>query len=129
MPYKGDALSVEWVTSSASLSRVIDGWDARIGIDTEFQRTNTFYPIPGLYQVISGDRVFLIDPLNISEWQPLVEFLPKIGPSIPQTRSTSSSSCRVAGETGCRHDIAGQIRGRRSPLGRHTRFADLRRDQ
>ena len=75
MPYKGDALSVEWVTSSASLSRVIDGWDARIGIDTEFQRTNTFYPIPGLYQVISGDRVFLIDPLNISEWQPLVEFL------------------------------------------------------
>ncbi|MCZ6854012.1 MAG: ribonuclease D, partial [Gammaproteobacteria bacterium] len=75
MPYKGDALSVEWVASNASLSRVIDGWDSRIGIDTEFLRTNTFYPIPGLYQVISGDRIFLIDPLKISEWQPLVEIL------------------------------------------------------
>ncbi|TDJ35724.1 MAG: ribonuclease D [Gammaproteobacteria bacterium] len=75
MPYKGDALSVEWVASNASLSRVINGWDARVGIDTEFLRTNTFYPIPGLYQVISGEQIFLIDPLNISEWQPLVELL------------------------------------------------------
>ena len=75
MPYKGDALSVEWVASNASLSRVVASWDALIGIDTEFLRTNTFYPIPGLYQVISGERVFLIDPLSISEWQPLVDLL------------------------------------------------------
>ncbi len=46
-----------------------------IGLDTEFQRTNTFFPLPGLYQVVSGDTVFLIDPLVIEEWGPLVEVL------------------------------------------------------
>ncbi|MCZ6853913.1 MAG: HRDC domain-containing protein, partial [Gammaproteobacteria bacterium] len=75
MPYKDDALSVEWIASDTALSRVVNGWDTRIGIDTEFQRTDTFYPIPGLYQVISGDRIFLIDPMKISRWQPLVELL------------------------------------------------------
>lgn len=75
MLYRGDAASVEWVASNQSLDQAVNGWESAIGIDTEFQRTNTFYPIPGLYQVISGERVYLIDPLEISEWQPLVAVL------------------------------------------------------
>ncbi len=46
-----------------------------LGLDTEFQRTNTFYPVPGLYQVISRDRAYLLDPLTIDDWQPLVSAL------------------------------------------------------
>jgi ribonuclease D len=46
-----------------------------LGIDTEFQRTNTFYPVPGLYQVVDGADVYLIDPLTIDRWEPLVAVL------------------------------------------------------
>lgn len=31
--------------------------------------------MPGLYQVVSGDTIYLIDPLQINEWEPLVEIL------------------------------------------------------
>lgn len=46
-----------------------------LGLDTEFQRTSTFFPLPGLYQVVSGANVYLIDPLAIDEWQPFVDAL------------------------------------------------------
>ncbi len=41
-----------------------------LGLDTEFQRTNTFYPLPGLYQVATAERIYLIDPLGIDDWGP-----------------------------------------------------------
>ncbi len=75
MPCRVAAASVEWVTSDAALAEVAAGWGSVIGLDTEFQRTNTFYPIPGLYQVVSGDRVYLLDPLTIEDWQPFVELV------------------------------------------------------
>ncbi len=31
--------------------------------------------MPGLYQVVSGEQVYLIDPLLVGDWQPLVEVL------------------------------------------------------
>lgn len=46
-----------------------------IGLDTEFQRTNTFYPLPGLYQVVSNGVIYLIDPLSVDDWAPLVAAL------------------------------------------------------
>lgn len=42
-----------------------------IAVDTEFIRTDTFFPIPGLYQVGTDDAVYLIDPLAIDDWLPL----------------------------------------------------------
>lgn len=75
MPCRGVAISPEWITSNDELSRAASSWASVIGLDTEFQRTNTFFPLPGLYQVVSGETVFLIDPLRIDEWQPLVEVL------------------------------------------------------
>jgi ribonuclease D len=75
MPCKGDAASIEWVTDDAELRDAVATWEQVIGIDTEFQRTDTFFPIPGLYQVLSGDQVYLLDPLTISDWTPLLEVL------------------------------------------------------
>ena len=41
---------------------------AAIAIDTEFVRTNTFYPQIGLLQLSNGSKCFLIDPLAVSDW-------------------------------------------------------------
>lgn len=46
-----------------------------VAIDTEFLRTETFFPIAGLIQVGDGERAYLIDPLTIHDWRPLVEVL------------------------------------------------------
>jgi len=40
-----------------------------IGIDTEFMRTDTFYPIVGLLQVVVGDEYYLIDPLSVNQFE------------------------------------------------------------
>tara|TARA_R110000751_G_scaffold71019_1_gene143684 strand:+ start:5510 stop:6658 length:1149 start_codon:yes stop_codon:yes gene_type:complete len=46
-----------------------------VAVDTEFVRTETFYPIAGLIQIGDGKRAYLIDPLEITDWAPLVELL------------------------------------------------------
>ena len=75
MPYKADEPSVSWISDSADLKAVVRDFDSVVGIDSEFKRTNTFYPIPALYQVASGKDVFLLDPLTITDWSALVDFL------------------------------------------------------
>jgi ribonuclease D len=44
-----------------------------ISIDTEFQRVDTFYPIAGLIQVADDRQCYLIDPLKITDYAPLIE--------------------------------------------------------
>lgn len=46
-----------------------------VAVDTEFVRTETYFPIAGLIQVGDGERAYLIDPLTITDWSPLVELL------------------------------------------------------
>ena len=46
---------------------------AAIAIDTEFMRSDTFYPIAGLIQIGDGTQCFLIDPLAIKDFAPLRE--------------------------------------------------------
>ncbi|MDC9612641.1 ribonuclease D [Xenorhabdus khoisanae] len=48
---------------------------ARIALDTEFVRTRTYYPQLGLIQLFDGEQLSLIDPLEISQWQPFREVL------------------------------------------------------
>jgi ribonuclease D len=38
-------------------------------LDTEFIRTDTFYPKPGLIQLGSGENIYLVDPLAINDWE------------------------------------------------------------
>lgn len=46
-----------------------------VAIDTEFVRTETFFPIAGLIQIGDGEHDYLIDPLAITDWSPLVALL------------------------------------------------------
>jgi len=48
-----------------------------IAIDTEFMRTDTFFPILGLVQIFNGDNCWLIDPLSIPDLTPLKNLLTK----------------------------------------------------
>ena len=75
MPCREGETSVFWIETDQELADAVASWGKCVGLDTEFIRTDTFYPIPGLYQVASADQVFLIDPLTIKDWQPLRMFL------------------------------------------------------
>ncbi|MFZ0254463.1 MAG: ribonuclease D [Gammaproteobacteria bacterium] len=46
-----------------------------LALDTEFERTRTYYPRVGLIQVFDGDTVYLIDPLALSRLDPFFEVL------------------------------------------------------
>lgn len=51
----------------------LDAWlasvrpDLPLGIDSEFERTSTFYPIPGLIQISAGETVRLVEPAAAEE--------------------------------------------------------------
>ena len=66
-----------WITSNSELEQYCQQWIAldAVALDTEFIRTDTFYPQPGLIQLGTGSEVFLIDPLLIDQWQPFADFL------------------------------------------------------
>lgn len=66
-----------WVSDDAQLAQLCEHWSECpvIALDTEFIRTKTYYPIPGLIQLADQQGCFLIDPLAITEWNPLREVL------------------------------------------------------
>lgn len=70
-------LSPIFIESRTQLERACANWrklDA-IGLDTEFERTRTYYSRPALIQVFDGQQVSLVDPLAIDEFAPLAELL------------------------------------------------------
>jgi ribonuclease D len=67
----------DFIVDNAQLKSACEYW-ARveaIGLDTEFERTRTYYSRPALVQIFDGRRVSLIDPLNIEDFAPLTELL------------------------------------------------------
>ncbi|PJE77691.1 Ribonuclease D [invertebrate metagenome] len=64
--------SPTWINTDNDLTQYCRQWDQehQLAIDTEFIRTNTFYPKPGLIQIATSRRIFLIDPLTIDSWKP-----------------------------------------------------------
>ena len=67
------AMSFIIINSDASLATMVEACQAQaaIALDTEFIRTDTFYPKPALLQIYDGHQVYLIDPLAISDFTPL----------------------------------------------------------
>ena len=47
----------------------------QLAFDSEFIRTDTFFPKPGLYQMDNGEQTYLIDPLTISHWESFQQLL------------------------------------------------------
>ena len=66
-----------WVSDDQTLAQLCEQWSQCpvIALDTEFIRTKTYYPIPGLIQLADQHSCYLIDPLAITEWNPLRKLL------------------------------------------------------
>lgn len=64
-----------WIVANETLRDVCYAWSSAsyLAVDTEFMRTNTFYPVAGLLQIADQQHSYLIDPLCIDDWQPLAE--------------------------------------------------------
>ncbi len=64
-----------WVQDNQQLRAFAESWrKARfLALDTEFVRTTTFYPKAGLIQLADTRHCYLIDPLTITDWQPLAD--------------------------------------------------------
>ena len=71
------AIDIHWIRDDASLAEHCAHWQSLpyVALDTEFMRVDTFYPIAGLLQIGDGASAFLIDPLSITQWQPLTQLL------------------------------------------------------
>lgn len=68
---------VVWVTDDQALVDYCERWHGArlLAVDTEFMRVDTYYPKAALIQVNDGANNYLIDPLTISNWQPLADVL------------------------------------------------------
>jgi ribonuclease D len=66
-----------WIAQDADLAQLCTRLrqQAAIAVDTEFMRTDTFYPIAGLIQLGDGTTAYLIDPLAITDVTPLRELM------------------------------------------------------
>lgn len=65
------------VDSDAGLQAMVAelGTASVLAIDTEFMRTDTFYPKPALLQFSDGRQIYLVDPLGIHDWHALSALL------------------------------------------------------
>ena len=65
-------MASSFIASDADLAAACERWSGArvIGVDTEFVRERTYYPIPALVQVNDGQGVALVDPLAISDFTP-----------------------------------------------------------
>ena len=72
---EASALKPVYISSNEALHTHCQHWLnlPMIAIDTEFQRVDTFYPIAGLIQVGDDQQCYLIDPLKITDYGPLIE--------------------------------------------------------
>ncbi|NIM28150.1 MAG: ribonuclease D [Gammaproteobacteria bacterium] len=66
-----------FIEHRAQLQTACRRWIAldAIALDTEFERTRTYYPRPALIQIFDAERVTIIDPLGIDDFAPLAELL------------------------------------------------------
>lgn len=66
-----------WISQDAELAELCARLrqQAAIAVDTEFMRTDTFYPIAGLIQIGDGKTSYLIDPLAIQDFSSLRELM------------------------------------------------------
>lgn len=66
-----------FIETHTQLERACGNWldlDT-VGVDTEFERTRTYYSRPALVQIFDGEQVSLIDPLAVEDFAPLAELL------------------------------------------------------
>lgn len=67
----------QYIDSDDALAAACRGWQQAefLALDSEFIRTDTYYPNAGLIQVGAQGGVALVDPLHITEWLPFTALL------------------------------------------------------
>jgi len=60
-----------YISSTPDFIELCQNLEAKVllALDSEFIRTNTFFPKPGLIQLASEGSVYLVDPLELESWQ------------------------------------------------------------
>ncbi|MEH6616754.1 MAG: ribonuclease D [Porticoccus sp.] len=83
------------VTNAAQLQDCIEQLSQcdAVAIDTEFMRTDTFFPILGLVQLFDGKTCWLIDPLEVSDLGALAAML--VNPDITKVFHSCSEDLEV----------------------------------
>ena len=73
----GNGSHIHLIEAQQEFEELCSKWRSEkfLAIDTEFIRTNTFYPKLGLLQIADTNNCYLIDPLCISEWSPFAQLL------------------------------------------------------
>lgn len=69
--------SAKYINSNVEFSSLCEHWQSEtaIALDTEFSRTDTFYAKIGLLQIADDSDVYLVDPLEIDNWQAFEKLL------------------------------------------------------
>ncbi len=72
-----DGMPIEYVSDTATLNVLCEEWAAEkfLAVDTEFERTSTFYARIGLLQIADSKRCYLVDPLTIDDWSAFKKLL------------------------------------------------------
>lgn len=69
---------IEWIDQNLRFKEFLDAIPKEqvVSMDTEFDSANTYYPTLALLQIgLDEENAALIDPLAITDWQPLAQFL------------------------------------------------------
>jgi ribonuclease D len=68
---------INYISSDEEFAALCKRWQDcySIAVDTEFMRTSTFYAKIGLLQIADEEEVYLIDPLEIRDWDGFRELL------------------------------------------------------
>ncbi|MDZ7903312.1 MAG: hypothetical protein U5L01_12565 [Rheinheimera sp.] len=66
-------MSYQMITENAALAAFCQqaSQQPALAVDTEFVRVSSLLPKLGLIQLFDGLQVVLVDPLTITDWQPL----------------------------------------------------------
>lgn len=72
-----DGMPIEYVSDTAALNTLCESWAAEpfLAVDTEFERTSTFYARIGLLQIADSKCCYLVDPLTIDDWSAFKQLL------------------------------------------------------
>ncbi|MDA1370638.1 MAG: ribonuclease D [Proteobacteria bacterium] len=65
-----DGTLIHYIEDANQFAELCRQWtsDTHLALDTEFVRTNTFYPRVGLLQIADTTDCYLIDPLVVEDW-------------------------------------------------------------
>lgn len=68
-----DSIPYIWIDSDSKLDQCVARWksESYLIVDTEFERSTTYYAKAGLIQVAAAGKTYLLDPFSFSSLKPL----------------------------------------------------------